>query len=122
MFGNNSSGNLGVGDEQPRLSPIVPNSFLEAANYGMKVRAVAVGNKHSVCLMDIEGDEDSSLIFAWGGNEFSQLGSIDAQIQKASHVAIPHQIFTNLEVTVHSIYCQSDYSCLLTMERQVAPL
>ncbi|MGB0743339.1 MAG: hypothetical protein ACPGSB_02330, partial [Opitutales bacterium] len=64
-FGLNDRGQLGVGDQQSRTSPVQIDNRTDWI-------AVAAGSKHSLALYDNDGDGDG-LVFAWGDNTFGQL-------------------------------------------------
>jgi alpha-tubulin suppressor-like RCC1 family protein len=69
-WGDNRSGQLGTGDQDPRLTPVP----IDPKGLGqVKANQIFAGGTHSCVLRD-----DSSL-WCWGGNRFGQLGTGDTQ-------------------------------------------
>lgn len=110
MFGDNSQGNLGMGS--PLISPItkpkIVDSLQTAAEYGIKVSSIKVGESHTIAIMNMQIEESpKNDLFVWGSNGFNQLGLKDAKNQI---IDVPHQLdpenFQNgfSEIDAHSTY------------------
>jgi alpha-tubulin suppressor-like RCC1 family protein len=71
VCGNNSEGQLGVGDTENRVVPTLVRGELE----GRKVLQVAVGGRHTMCVTE------DGLVFAFGFNGAGRLGVGDHEIR-----------------------------------------
>lgn len=91
IFGDNQDGLLGLGHQENTFGPQLIESLTEAASYGIRVKQVAIGSTHSICLMDMKEVEQSDTdgVFVWGLNQFSQLGLKEGNIQ---FVDVPTQL------------------------------
>lgn len=92
MFGDNSLGNLGMGPSTNSIisTPMIVESLQTAAEYGIKVSSISVGENHTIAIMNMQIEENpKSDIFVWGSNSFNQLGLKDAKNQI---IDVPHQL------------------------------
>lgn len=118
MLGSNKHGNLGIGIEEQSLTPVIIESLLEAASFGIKVSEMKVGERHTLAVMNMsetgpdikdnsEGSETKSRIFVWGNNSFSQLGvkGVKKKVIDIPHLLVPEDFTPEvLFVDAHSTY------------------
>jgi alpha-tubulin suppressor-like RCC1 family protein len=121
VFGDNTHGNLGLGDLEQRGSPTKIESFSEAASYGIKVQNAAVGDGHSLVLTKMEEEDNSSqIVFAWGSNHFNQLGTIDSTPEEQDlAISVPNQVLNNFQKAISSVATASNYSAVITEDGEV---
>ncbi len=79
MMGNNSHGQLGIGEQclegfQNCASQSAPAPCLVDSLRDMKVSKVACGNDFTMALIEGKTPEELSMLYTWGNNEFGQLG------------------------------------------------
>ena len=90
MFGDNSKGNLGMGNFDDLETPKLVDSLVEAASYGIKVSEISVGENHTIAIMDMNMEEGPDTgLFVWGNNDFGQLGLRDTKDQS---ISVPYQL------------------------------
>ena len=115
VFGDNTYGNLGLGDFEERDEPVLVESLSEAATYGIKVKEIVVGDNHCLALMTIEEEETlGQMVFGWGSNEFSQLGSQDSGEEPAQCMNVPFQVLKSFSQSISSISSLSNYASLVS--------
>lgn len=116
VFGDNSEGNLGLGDFEPHPGVNKLESFSEAAIYGIKIHQVSIGESHSLALAKTSEGSAGQLIFGWGANHFNQLGDNDKSTQDEddTFVLVPHQMLADFKSEIMSVHCFSTYSAVVT--------
>jgi alpha-tubulin suppressor-like RCC1 family protein len=98
MFGDNSFGELGIGDDTPRFSPqLLPYLFEKVSCGSFHTGAVTSDGK----------------LFTWGDNEFGQLGTEDTNVRY-----IPTEIEIASEV-VADVACGAEHTVILTVDGKV---
>jgi alpha-tubulin suppressor-like RCC1 family protein len=120
-FGDNSDGSLGLGDQDLHCGIARLESFSDAAEYGIAVSSVAVGEGHSLVLAHNKEESGRQYVFGWGENSFNQLGEDGCapQDQDEVLVLVPHQVLSEFSQEIASLHCFSNYSAVTTCDGKV---
>ena len=84
-WGKNDVGQLGRGFESPY--EVLPDLVKTKVDVEKPIQ-VSCGANHTIILMDVTRPDDSinRLLFAWGDNEYGQLGSGDTRLRHSPQV------------------------------------
>ncbi|XP_054166562.1 uncharacterized protein LOC128964028 [Oppia nitens] len=104
VWGKNHLGQLGLGHETDQLSP-VKNTFFSQLN----IVQISCGADHTLALTD------NGEVYAWGSNEWGQIGLGDQFSQRI--VSIPHRIA--IYIRIKSVSCGDYHSMILTIRTSV---
>jgi hypothetical protein len=104
-WGENFSGQLGIGCYSESMTPIKVNGF-----NGEKIIQISCGYEHSMALTE------SGRVFSWGCNEFSQLGLDN---DNDNDVDIPTIVLLSNEIPIKKISCGQSHSLLLSQNGDI---
>ncbi|MBL8951085.1 MAG: hypothetical protein JNK82_09930 [Myxococcaceae bacterium] len=100
-WGQNARGELGLGDDLPRLEPVAIPELLEG------VSQICAGASHSCAL------KSSGAVFCWGANDYAQLGVV-SPASAPSPVQVPA-----LSAGIRHIAAGAAHTCAVTIEGEV---
>jgi len=103
VFGSNDWGQLGLGHKKPSNKP----AFVKALK-AEKILSIACGRAHSLLY------SESRKLFSFGGNEDSQLGHSDKQVE-----LFPRQIEELAQIKLKELSCGAYHSAVLTDKGEV---
>ena len=110
VFGLNKGGRLGLGDDCPQQCPL-PRRILTLKR--RKVVAVAAAENHSLCVtMD-------GMVFAWGSNQFGQLGDNPTGSTGTSGRSIPKPVDDLKQTPCIAVAAGERHSVALSKEGEV---
>lgn len=110
VFGLNKGGRLGLGDDCPQQCPL-PRRILALKR--RKVVAVAAAENHSLCVT-IDG-----IVFAWGSNQFGQLGDNPTGSTGTSSRSIPKPVDDMKQTPCIAVAAGERHSVALSREGEV---
>jgi len=125
-WGYGGNGKLGFGHEESSEEPFLLECFYEAHKVGMHVISIGCGENHTLAVLTAGEDADSSIssdlssqtkntLFAWGNNEFGQLG-----YPSDKNITDPHKVDpVPWEGTIESTYAGQNYSAAITQNGEL---
>ena len=106
-FGNNEMGQLGLGDDEHRISP---TKIPSVSDWDGKVKQIACGNYFSLII----GLDD--IVRSFGSNEMGQLGLGDVEDEEEH---IPVKIPPTEYIKAKNIICKNDFSFIINWKNEV---
>lgn len=110
VFGLNKGGRLGLGDDCPQQCPL-PRRILALRR--RKVVAVAAAENHSLCVT-LDG-----MVFAWGSNQFGQLGDNPTGSTGTTSRSIPKPVDDMKQTPCIAVAAGERHSVALSKEGEV---
>lgn len=110
VFGLNKGGRLGLGDDCPQECPL-PRRIMSLKR--RHVVAIAAAENHSLC---VTGD---GMVFAWGSNQFGQLGESPNGVTSTTSRSLPKQVEELKQTPCVAVAAGERHSVALSKEGEV---
>lgn len=107
VWGAGESGQIGNGVFAPQLRPTAAK-FLDVLARGERVTSVSLGDKHALAVTD------QGRLFAWGSNEFGQLGLGASQAGQGKRFATPQLVASKALAKVAVAACGERHSSVVS--------
>ena len=98
-WGDNDSGQLGLGDDDSRYAPtLVPASSFPGLGSDKKIISIAAGASDWALALSDSSSAESGAVYGWGDNSLGQLGPVGAGPWSSPIQVAPSQLGANIKL------------------------